>query len=356
MCNHKQHLIDRQQRLIREWHPTKNGNLKLHMFAKAASDQMWWLCEQGHEWQASIATRQRTGCPYCANKKVLKHFNDLETTNPKLAAQWHPTKNKTLTPQDVTAGSGKRVWWQCKQGHEWQSSVNARNHHQTGCPVCTGKKVLVGFNDFASQQSKLLSEWHPQRNSSIQPTDVTEFSNKKVWWRCEAGHEWEELISNRSLGRRCPYCSNKRLISGENDFKTQFPELAAEWHPHKNGTLNPDQVPPFSNLKVWWIGSCGHEWKTAISNRSNGSRCPYCFGRKILSGFNDLSVTHPHLLAEWDYEKNLIAPSSVSKGSNKKVHWKCSEHHEWLATVNNRANGSGCPICYKNSLLQKKSS
>ncbi len=180
--------------LASEWHPTKNGDLQPSDMTYGSNLKVWWRCHHGHEWETKIAKRTQpfgTGCPTCTNRIVLKGFNDLATTHPELANEWHPTKNGDLQPTDVSAGSSKRVWWQCKQGHEWQSSVNARNHHQTGCPVCTGKKVLVGFNDFA--------EWHPTKNGDLQPTDVSFGANKKVWWQCpRCGHEWQKTLNART--------------------------------------------------------------------------------------------------------------------------------------------------------------
>ena len=79
------------------------------------------------------------GCPYCANKLVYRGYNDLATTHPELAAEWHPTKNENLTPQDITFGSGKKVWWQCKNNHEWEASVDNRTKGR-GCPVCSSRR------------------------------------------------------------------------------------------------------------------------------------------------------------------------------------------------------------------------
>ena len=102
---------------------------------------------------ADKISRQRSGCPVCANRMVLAGVNDLATINPELARQWHPTKNGDLTPRDVLAGSRRKVWWICDQGHEWQADVSSRNHG-TGCPVCAGKKVISGENDFAQPVSR----------------------------------------------------------------------------------------------------------------------------------------------------------------------------------------------------------
>jgi hypothetical protein len=57
-----------------------------------------------------------------------------------------------------------------------------------------------------------------------------------------------------------------------------YPEVAAEWHPERNGQLTPDQVTPGSGQKVWWRCSANpsHEWAAKISHRVNGVGCPYC--------------------------------------------------------------------------------
>ena len=80
-----------------------------------------------------------TGCPICANKEVLVGYNDLATTNPDLASEWHPTMNGALRPTDITAGSEKKVWWYGDCGHEWQSIVYHRNKG-VGCPICSKEK------------------------------------------------------------------------------------------------------------------------------------------------------------------------------------------------------------------------
>lgn len=101
-------------------------------------------------------------------------------------------------------------------------------------------------------------------------------SHKKVWWICEKGHEWEADIAGRTAGHGCPVCSGRTIVSGYNDLASKFPNVSAQWHPTKNGKLTPQEESPFSHKKVWWICSKGHEWQAKISNRSNGTGCPFC--------------------------------------------------------------------------------
>ena len=114
--------------LIQEWHPTKNFPIDLDGISYASNRQAWWQCSLGHEWEARISSRStaNASCPYCSNSRVWKGFNDLATTYPKVAETWHPTKNGSLTPDTVIAGSSKKVWWLGKCGHEWEASLENR--------------------------------------------------------------------------------------------------------------------------------------------------------------------------------------------------------------------------------------
>ena len=89
-----------------------------------------------------ISYRSMNGadCPYCAGRSVMPGFNDLATIEPEVAKEWHPTMNAVLTPEQVTAGSSKQVWWQCSDGHAWKARVSSRtSRKRPGCPVCAGK-------------------------------------------------------------------------------------------------------------------------------------------------------------------------------------------------------------------------
>ena len=269
----------------------------------------------------------------------------LAESNPVLAAEWHPTKNGTLIPADVSPGSNKKVWWRCKKGHEWYATIKSR-YNGNGCPVCANRVVQPGYNDFGTIRPDLAAEWHPVKNGTLTPADVLPRSQKIVWWLCEKGHEWKSSIANRSNGRGCPVCANKAILPGYNDLGTIRPDIAAEWHPAKNGTLTPADVLPGSNKKVWWLCEKGHEWKSSIVNRFKGTGCPYCSGRYAISGVNDLATLRPDIAVEWHPVKNgTLTPADVLPRSQKIVWWLCEKGHEWQASVANRSNGNGCPYC-----------
>ena len=274
-------LLYSNPEIAKEWNYEKNGNLRPEHFLANSSKKVWWKCQKGHEWQATMNSRnQGHGCPYCSGFFAIKGENDLQTVNPTLAKEWHYEKNKDLTPMEVLPNSEKKVWWKCKNGHEWQAIIGNRNKGQ-GCPYCAGKRVLKGFNDLQTVNPTLSKEWNYEKNTGLTPVDVTTGSNKIVWWKCIQGHEWQASIADRNNGRGCPYCAGKRVLKGYNDLQSVNPTLAKEWNYEKNNGLTPMDVAPNSHKKVWWKCNKGHEWQTIIGNRHKGNGCPIC--RKLKS-------------------------------------------------------------------------
>ncbi len=200
--------------------------------------------------------------------------------NSELIDEWDWEKNNEMGfyPDQITLGSGKRVLWQCDKGHSYSMTVYRRAHDNCGCSYCTGKQVLIGFNDLKTVNPILASEWNSQKNGELQPTMVTGVCGKSVWWMCKHGHEWQAKISNRANGNGCPYCSGYYILSGYNDLTITRPDLAEEWNYEKNKHLLPTQISRGYGKKVWWkCKKCGHEWRTAPNTRDNmGSGCPEC--------------------------------------------------------------------------------
>lgn len=198
----------------------------------------------------------------------------------------------------------------------------------------------------ASRFPEIAAEWS-ERNLPLTPDKVTAFKNMRVWWKCSLGHEWYTLISTRSGGSQCPYCSSIKLLKGSNDFATKYPLLAEEWS-KRNLPLTPDMVNEKSTKNVWLkCETCGFEWKSVVKSRAKGSMCPVCADREVLEGYNDLATTDPELLDEWDYEKNgELLPTAISRNSMRIVRWKCASGHSWRAKITDRTlEGKGCYLC-----------
>ena len=213
----------------------------------------------------------------------------------ELAGELHPKRNPTVDdPSAIAAKSSRKLWWRCKQcGHEWETTVGARAAG-SGCPECDrqrkrGARTVARERSLQALHPGLLAEWHPTRNSDVDPANISPGSKQKVWWCCAAcGHEWRAAVHNRTArGSNCPVCGLKRRARTQSEvaparsLAVKHPDVAAELHPQRNPGIDPTRLGARSSLKLWWkCASCGHDWKTAVSTRTDGSGCPACYRAK----------------------------------------------------------------------------
>lgn len=209
--------------IIEQWNKDKNDGVSVFTIKPFSGRKIHWVCEKGHEWLATVdaRTRRLSGCPYCSNQKILSGYNDFATLRPELMKEWNFDKNIDIEPDEVAEYSHYMVWWRCIKGHEWESTIANRSRGYN-CPYCSNQRVLVGYNDLATKNPLLSTEWDYDKNGELNPTDVTVATSKKVWWKCIRGHEWKDTINHRNNGRGCPLC-NKGL-------KTSFPEQAVFYY------------------------------------------------------------------------------------------------------------------------------
>lgn len=339
--------IDNMPELLSEWNYERNDvePINISIWSKR---KVWWKCKEGHEWLSSMNNRQKkVGCPYCSGKLPIVGLTDLETTNPELLKEWDYSKN-IITPKEIKAGSGTKVWWKCSLGHSWSASPNHRTKGR-GCPICANKVVLLGYNDLTTLKPNIASEWDYEKNGEKTPANYTVRSGERVWWKCKRNHSWEAVIASRTGNKYvgCPYCSGLLPIEGETDLLTTNPELISEWNYEKNTLLTPNMVKAGSSDKVWWVCDKGHEWQAVISSRTvNESGCPFCSGRYAIQGENDLMSVDSPLLKEWNYDRNgRLTPSDFKEHSARKIWWKCKKGHEWCSSISDRSRGDGCPYC-----------
>jgi G:T-mismatch repair DNA endonuclease (very short patch repair protein) len=352
-----------------QWHPTKNNGLghgsgplkgeplRADNVIAGSQKKVWWKCPvaDDHEWLAMVESRTKDGhgCACCRGLKTSV-TNRLDTQFPELAAEWHPTKNGDLTPADVVAGTHKKIWWKCPvaDDHEWPAAGNNRVQHGVGCPCCVNQRISV-TNRLDTQFPELAAEWHPTKNGDLTPADVIAGTMQKIWWKCPVAddHEWLASGNSRvSKGSGCACCANQRP-SVTNRLDVLFPEIAAEWHPTRNGDLTPADVIAGSGRTVWWKCPVAddHEWPAPPSRRTGANKegCACCRGFRP-SVTNRLDVLFPDIAAQWHPTKNGdLTPADVVTQSRKKVWWKCPavDDHEWPATIAKRTFGRGCPSC-----------
>ncbi len=353
--------------LLKQWDYEKNEELGLapDFVTVGSSRKVFWKCSKcGYSYSAKVSNKKYLGrgCPACANQVVWPGHNDLVTTHPQIAKEWHPTKNGELKPEQVTYGSGKKVWWLCPEGHPYQATILHRCVGDgTNCPVCNSGRqtsfaeqavyyyVKKVFPDAISRYKEIFDNsmeldiyipsiklaieydgeaWHKAdkaerearkwdicRNHGIKLIRLKEKVRKdasnnadltlgaegnlyehknleqvirllmdnidpdsNVWTRKSTRfHSNVDVNIKRDEKEIRKYMT--KLKSGS--FADAFPELAKEWHPTLNGDLTPDKVKPYSDIKVMWIcPECGNEYSATVGHRAYGTGCPKCAIKK----------------------------------------------------------------------------
>lgn len=349
MKNKLKNLSSTHPLLCKEWDYVKNLPLTPELISHGSGKKVWWICKIGHEWLASPNNRSRdkkgghrTDCPYCSGEK-LSLENSLLKKYPNLCKEWDYKKNISMDPSTTTCNCNKKAWWICPSGHSWTAVVAKRTARGDRCPQCP-KKIKAEYS-FAERSPDLLEEWDFDKNKNLLPTEICPTSKKKVWWKCKYGHSWKTSLNKRSRGRNCPYCAGVYSSQEKSLFELRK-DLMPIWNYNKN-IIRPIDVSVSSGKKVWWICNKGHEWEAVVANISKGIGCPYCSGRNATSTDN-IAIKRPDLMEEWDYEKNIsIDPYSLLSSSGKKIWWKCTNGHEWIASIFSRNYGSNCPHCGK---------
>lgn len=258
-----------------EWSKERNLGLDPSLLGKSSSKKVWWDCEKGHSWQATVADRMKgQGCAVCANRQVITGINDLATTHPHLVDEIDTSRIPGNLAETIPAGTPMKIWWRCSKGHEWFAAVSMRSLKGQNCPYCSGNLVITGTNDLESLNPDLAQEWHFLKNN-VQPSQVKAGSMKRVWWICKRGHEWQAAVRSRSIGTGCPFCSNLKVLDGFNDLQTTYPEIAKSWDFDRN-TVKPTEVVAGTHVKYWWKCPKHHSWQASPNKRIQGRNCPTC--------------------------------------------------------------------------------
>ena len=338
--------------LSREWHFIKNGSLTPQEVAPNSHRKVWWLCSKNkeHEWQTAIYIRKKgSGCPYCSGKKAYKG-NCLATVNPKLAKEWHPSKNGNLTPFDVRPGSGKKVWWLCSKNkeHEWQATVEGRNSGR-GCPKCHSH-VSEGELRIYSEIKCLFKKTQLRKRLFGAECDIyvpdLEFAieyDGSYWHRNKHKNDIEKtrllekkgifLLRVRETGLKKIRKDDIILTRNKVNFKIIKNILVV--------ILKEKSLNSFAKKRI----------QVYLDKKRFSNEKLFINLLDMLPGpFPGYSLIDKNLklAKEWHPTKNgKLTPKNVMPNSGKKVWWLCSKNkeHEWQATVDSRSKGSGCPYC-----------
>ena len=290
---------------------------------------------------SSVANNHNNGCKFCARRQAqaTKRKTDI-----KKALRLLQGKELELRSEYQTVKTPAHL--SCKScGKSLYATIDSFR----GTRECSCKRKRKRPDVPLSQSHPRLSrEWNCSLNEEVTPEFVSKGSKFLAWWNCVNGHTYDSYVYSRVGGRGCPYCSGRRILSGENDFASARPDLVQEWHFEKNGHIFPDQIAPKSNTKVWWACSkeSTHEWLASPAKRSIGRGCPFCARKKFQRGVNDIATLREDWLTEWSSELNKgIDPRDVAVFARERYWWSGPCGHSWAQTPKNRSRGFGCSVC-----------
>ena len=305
-------LVETHPELAKQW-SSRNTKQPEEVFF-GSDKKVWWICEEGHEWEASpnSRTNRKSGCPYCSGRFAISGINDLSTTHPHLVAEW--SDKNSISPDKIKAGMNKKVWWVCAEGHEWEASPNNRTNGRTNCPVCAGQQIIHGFNDLATKHNILVSEWSIK--NEIPPELVTLGSGKKVLWVCDKGHEWEAVVKDRTRKNKptgCPKCAcigtskpERTLIELLSDTYTVQPQHPIYYENNKRIIVDGLVI---SNDTKYVVEYDGEYWHTGLLLRDTyKTNILLNMGYHVIrirennrNPAEKMNINHPHFL-QIDYE------------------------------------------------------
>jgi len=279
----------------------------------------------------------------------------------ELVAEWHPTLNEEAVPSDFSAGSHKRVWWLCPKSHPFEMMIKHRTNGSS-CPYCLNRKCLTGWNDLALHYPDVAAEWDYELNE-LSPEQVYYGNKAPAAWHGKCGHKWVTPTYYRTIyGRGCPLCDGRdahtvlpmKKKNNKPSFAQSHPHLADEWDYELNGDMKPEDVTAGSEIVAWWRCGENHPYDMAIEKRVKGRNCPYCSGKRIKAGINDMVTLAPELAEEFHPTLNGdLDPSTLSPGDHRTYQWlgkKCG--HSWPASPDNRwRNKQGCCYCSGKQVL-----
>jgi len=334
--------------LLVEWDYEANGSLTPRDVLSGSGKRVWWRCGGGHSWRATVASRSKgTGCPYCANQRV-SDTNSLLVCFPELVKSWHYEKNAPLTPDKVVAGSGRKVWWLCGKGHEWQSIIATRSLYGAGCPVCrpqTSKVELRLLCEFRKIFKRV--DWRIELDGS--ESDLV-IPHLKVCIEVD-GYPWhkDKLEADRfktlkftKAGYRV-FRLRDRELPHIDDTAVEFDNRQPLHEPIKRLLEQIKKLPNLDSDEILSIEKYCSSESFWAENEFLAALAAIDASGKAMSFADE----YPELLLEWDVAQNLPKdPAFFSSGSAEKVWWRCAKGHSWLSSIRNRARlSTGCPWC-----------
>ena len=360
--------------LLSEWDYEKNQKSPSE-FPPKSNRYAYWICSKcGYHYKAKICNRSNgRKCACCRGLVVVPGINDLATTHPQLAKEWHPTKNLPLTPEQVSYGTAKKIWWVCLEGHEYLATINHRTCGRTNCPICNSGRqtsfaeqaiffyIKKAFPDAINRYTDIFTKgmeldiYIPSIRMGIEydgmawhKADKFEREIKKY----NICHDHDIKLIRIKEGRKG--------FSGFEKYRNTADYIVG---------IGEDMFAPGNlNFAIWQLQNyiafcqnCKTNGPLLLTSVSTNMDIPIVFPididikrdeleiRKYMTKIKGKSLgdLYPKLVKEWHPTKNgEITPYKIKSHSNFKAWWICPQcNNEYYASVSHRAYGTGCPKC-----------
>lgn len=279
----------------------------------------------------------------CEHWILVPGVNDLATTHPQEARQFHPTRNGDVTASDIFAKTSKKYWWRCDEGGEWEATGSNRIAAGSGCPFCLNR-IIIGINDIATRCPIAATLWDYELNSQ----DISKLSvgsNTVVWWRCPSKHSYRESIGDMTRCGACRDCKRAERTP-ERLLGNARPDLTNEWHKTANLPSTPNDFTIGSQNLMVWTCPQNHDYPQRIERRVAGAGCPLCSNRRLERNVNDAATRYPLICSEWHPHLNgFTGPDRILRGITL-YWWRClATKHNVRQSIPHRVNSGGCPDC-----------
>lgn len=316
--------------------------------AERAGDMGWGCTCQRNPKRPTPALKDKT-----AN---LLRFSDNEAVS-----WWDHEANDEHLWGIAKLRSPKQAAWKCPDcGHTFAEVIREMTR-SPGCPRCREARAreydqwLASFAGLTVMDvPELLAAWAdttppalvPVLDGTFNPGCRNGYQPRGMYnFRCENSHH-PKISPISWLERGCQYCraNATRKAAAQADVSRLSPEIAAQWHPTRNGGWTAEQASPESRRMAWWLDpNCGHQWQQTPRERDKYTRrrCPEC-GTVL----DSLAYHYPEIAAEWS-QVNALTPWHVRPADDRLAEWICPENpaHRWSATPVSRVSGSTCPEC-----------
>lgn len=291
-----------------------------------------WQCKEGHRWKAvPSSVMSGSWCGKCSNATRMVGLKLSIEEMQNIAAE---RGGRCISAEYVDALT--KLEWECADGHKWRARPHSIKRGDW-CPECGGTKKLTinDMHDLAdSRGGKCLSSEYINIRTALE-------------WECSEGHRWSEPPDKiRYRKYWCPKCliiSRGTTPAGNKSSFSRRPQKTIHdmqvLATSRGGACLSRQYKT-SRTNLRWRCEEGHVWNATPAAIIAGHWCHKCSGnlKKTIEEMQQLASSRGGKCLSTKYENAMT-----------KLHWECSEGHDWWAAPNNVVHAkSWCPECSGN--------